>query len=113
MMISKTEINQVIREYSRQTTVDAAGRTGAAENVGTDKRPRNKATAVKPQSDQVDVSSLAHEVAKVKEAIKSLPDVRADKVAALKEQVAAGRYHVPAADIAEQMIGRNLADRIK
>jgi len=113
MMISKSEISQVIREYGRQPAVDAAARSGAAEKAAPDRKAKIREGERKPRSDQVDVSGLAQEVAKVKEAVKKLPEVRADKIAALKEQVASGRYYVPASEIADKMIGRHIADRIK
>ena len=46
-------------------------------------------------------------------AIKALPDVRQDKVNELTLKVESGEYKVDAAKVAEQMIGRILADKLK
>ena len=45
-------------------------------------------------------------------AIKALPDVRMDKVEELTRRVEAGQYQVDAAKLADQMIGRALADKL-
>lgn len=59
---------------------------------------------------RVEISSTSQEVRRVKELIKSLPDVREDRVQALKAQVESGTYHVSSEDIADLIIRRALAD---
>jgi anti-sigma28 factor (negative regulator of flagellin synthesis) len=46
-------------------------------------------------------------------AIKALPGIREDRVQELTPLVESGQYKVEAAKIAEQMVGRILADRLK
>ncbi len=58
----------------------------------------------------VDVSGAAQEIQRVKKLINQLPDVRADRVQALKAQVDNGTYHVSGEDIADLIIRRALAD---
>ena len=59
---------------------------------------------------QVDVSNAAQDILKIKKQISRLPDVREDRVQALKAQIENGTYHVSGEDIAELMIRRTLAD---
>ncbi len=66
-----------------------------------------KANNVKKSSfskDKIDISSSAKDVQLATATLKSLPDVRAEKIAALKEAIDSGTYNVPSIDIAEKMI---------
>lgn len=62
------------------------------------------------QAAQVDVSAAAQEVLQIKKQISKLPDVREDRVQALKAQIENGTYHVSGEDIADLIIRRTLAD---
>jgi negative regulator of flagellin synthesis FlgM len=79
------------------------------------------ATAVTPSSTaydasdgraaaSVEVSSTAQEVQQVKKLVNQLPDVRTDRVQALKTQIENGTYQVSGEDIADLIIRRTLAD---
>lgn len=54
--------------------------------------------------DKLEISSRASEVGRLVEQLKALPDVRQDKVDALKEQIAAGKYAPSANDIADSIL---------
>ena len=56
------------------------------------------------------VSSKAQEVQQVKKLVNQLPEVREDRVQALKAQIESGTYHVSGEDIADLIIRRALAD---
>ena len=58
----------------------------------------------------VDISSNAQEIQQIKGLVNQLPDVREDRVRALKAQVESGSYHVSGEDIADLIIRRALAD---
>ena len=62
------------------------------------------------QPARVDISGRAQEVRRVTELIKQLPEVREDRVQALKAQFESGTYHVSSEDIADLIIRRALAD---
>lgn len=53
------------------------------------------------------------EVARVAEIVKAAPDVREDVVMRLKERIEKGDYKVSGEEIAEMMVRRMQADRIK
>ncbi len=62
---------------------------------------------------QVEFSAQAQAIAVAAVAVDAAPDVREDLVAKLKSQVDAGTYHVSGKDIAEQIVRRSQADRIR
>ncbi len=47
---------------------------------------------------------------KIFSVLKITPDMRADRVAALKRLIAMGKYHVPSEDLAEKMIKESLLE---
>ena len=54
-------------------------------------------------NDSAQVSALAQDVSHFSEKLKSLPDMRTEKVEALQNQLQAGTYQVPVHDLAEAM----------
>jgi negative regulator of flagellin synthesis FlgM len=95
MNIRDVNAAAIARTYTRQagTADGGAGRTGMH---GVDARPR---------TDSVSLSSTRHEVMSAQSAALAQPDVRADKVAALKQQIAAGTYNVDTQTLAARMLG--------
>jgi len=57
-----------------------------------------------PESDQFKISEHAKDFQSVLRSLRDVPDVRRDKVEALKNQVAAGTYKVDAKKVADSMI---------
>ena len=55
-------------------------------------------------ADSVELSGTASAVSAARQVISSTPDIRTDKVAALRQQVQNGTYHVSALDIAKKML---------
>ena len=60
--------------------------------------------APEQQLDRVELSVRKGEIEKLDKAVKALPDVRAEKVAALKQQIAEDTYQVDSKDVAAQML---------
>jgi negative regulator of flagellin synthesis FlgM len=58
----------------------------------------------------VNLSTTAQDVQNLKNAISKLPDVREEKVQALKDQVEKGTYRVDADKVADKMVGESLID---
>ena len=54
--------------------------------------------------DRVDLSMQKREIEQLKEKIAGLPDIRAERVAALKQQIEEGSYRVAGRDVAEKML---------
>ena len=57
--------------------------------------------------DKLEISSRAAEVGKLVDQLKALPDIRQDKVNALKEHIAAGTYNPSSETIADAIIADN------
>ncbi len=65
---------------------------------------------VQNRGDRVELSSTAREMKKVESVLNSTPDVRAEKVKALKEQIEAGTYQVDSKKVANAMLADLLKD---
>jgi len=97
MMISKTQIQQVIKQYGETSKLKKSEQSGA--------------TPAARQSDAVILSKEAISIQHIQKALKETPDVREEKVSEVREQIRSGSYNVSGTEIAEQMIGRTLVDR--
>ena len=60
--------------------------------------------------DKVEISSQSRELQKIHDILAQTPDIRSEKVAALKKEVAEGRYQVSAENIAAKMIQEILVE---
>lgn len=93
---NKDAASQIIQQYQRgeksnQPAVDSkSGAPVAAETVN--------------------ISSLAKDIQKARNIIAASPDIRDDKVNALKTQLAQGTYKINTDKIAEKMINESLID---
>jgi negative regulator of flagellin synthesis FlgM len=63
-----------------------------------------------PTEDKVDLSAQSKEMNKIHEVLNATPDVRTEKVEALKKQVEAGQYEVNSNSVAEKMLKEFLFD---
>jgi negative regulator of flagellin synthesis FlgM len=61
-------------------------------------------------TEKVDLSKKAKEIQQIKKILDEIPEVRQDKVRALKSQIANGTYRVDPEKIAEKMVGEALID---
>ena len=98
-MISRAQIGQILKVYESQ----AAQRSSKVASA-------RGASAAK---DKVVLSASQDDQNRVREILKDVPDIRLEKVEALKKQIEAGTYKVEASEVADKMLGRLLADRIK
>lgn len=82
------------------------------EAVEADRAEGRRPAVEKPtdRGDGVSVSSDAKLLAAGFDAARKAPDVRADKVARLKELVASGQYQADSRSIAERMVREDLED---
>lgn len=68
------------------------------------------ATAQTPATDRVELSGDSQDVQKIKGILRNLPEVRLEKVQALKEQITNGTYQVDAYRVADKMLTDLLAE---
>lgn len=87
------------REVSNSAAAEAAG----------DPRRAGGAAGSARRTDRVTLSEGAREFARIMERVQQAPDVRADRVAALKQQVDAGEYLVDHTGLAALLADRGFA----
>lgn len=69
-------------------------------------RRRSQRKAETTVRDQFTVSSKGKDYQTAKKALAAAPDIREEKVAALKEQIAFGSYNVSAQEIADSVVSK-------
>ncbi len=62
------------------------------------------------REDKVELSQTAKDIKKIESVLKTTPDVRAEKVKAIKEQIEAGTYQADSKKIANAMLADLLKD---
>ncbi len=60
--------------------------------------------------DSVMTVGQTYDMRKIREAVENTPDIREEKVAALKKMIASGEYKVNAREVADKMIKEFLSD---
>ena len=63
-----------------------------------------------PEKDRVDLSAEAKEMKKIHDTLSAAPDVRAEKVEAIQEQLRENRYRIDPEALADKMIRQALMD---
>jgi negative regulator of flagellin synthesis FlgM len=100
MKISKVDDAslQMIQQYQKTDKVEdrASEKAVAANNL--------------VPEEKVNLSTTAKDVQKLSNAVSKLPDVREEKVQALKDQIEKGGYKVDAEKVAGKMVGESLLD---
>ena len=92
------------------------GQTAQYINQGNKSLPAEKAQGLQEggkaavAQDRVELSSQSRDLQRIREVLAQTPDIRAEKVAALKKAVADGRYQVKAEDIAAKMVKQIIAE---
>lgn len=99
VIISGKQIQSIMKVYTDQNKVAKSDKTQSASAAG--------------KKDEVILSTQAQEFGQIYQAIKAMPEVRAEKVNQLAEQIAQGTYSVDAKEVAEKMLGRLMADRLR
>ncbi len=102
MKISNNQTNKILSLYTQQS--QAAGAKGKATDAGATAKPAG-------QRDELVLSDRAREIQLAMRTAKASPDIREERVRAIKEQIQSGTYSVPAEDVARMMLDRAMADR--
>ncbi len=104
------KITNVPPSYNQQAYVKEAGETSRTEGVGNMAAAKNN--GVSKQDVIVDISSSSRELQLARDAVAAAPDVRVEKVEALKGAIDNGEYTIDAMKIAEKMIGANINELV-
>ena len=93
-----------------------SGKASAAESAPGAKilpKDRPKGSVLSRPSVAREMSPLEKGMAVAEAALKSVPDTRDDVVAEIKERIRKGEYNVSGEEIAEMMLRRREADKIR
>ena len=99
MRIQRAQIGQIIQAYKAQ---------GASRTAPTGLAPGKGIT-----SDSIKLSFNQADVDRVQEQVTSLPDLRLDRIKELQQAVEDGTYEADSTEVADRMLGRMLADKIR
>ena len=91
---------------SGMDTLEQTSRKRNVEKVSANDKQNSAAV----ESDAVSISEKGKDVSEMTRTLKEMPDVRADKIADLKERIANGTYNVSGKDIASKIINTALED---
>ena len=64
------------------------------------------------KKDRVEISQLGKDIQVAKQAVAQAPEIRQDKVDALKQSIASGNYNISAEEIADKMINNYFNESI-
>jgi negative regulator of flagellin synthesis FlgM len=100
-------VNQNIQSTQTEQTKksDSAAKTAKAGQLAQIQKNQGSSAA----DSKADISAKGKEFAQVHAAAKAAPDVREDRIAALKKQIQEGKYEVDSKKIADKMVGDHLA----
>lgn len=101
MKISDRQIQSVIEAYQKRLQ-------GLETGLRTDGARR-----AREQSDRLELSPDARELARLAQLAKQLPEVREDLIRQVAQALKDGSYHVPAREVADKMVARFLADHLQ
>lgn len=79
-------------------------KAGTAGGNGSAQRAAAAGAGVSRVFDRISLSGRAREIRDLVDAVNALPDVRLDKVAAVRKAIESGTYRVDASKIAQKMI---------
>jgi negative regulator of flagellin synthesis FlgM len=90
----------------RQNDPAVTGQSAArrAERAPHESQPKADPQGVRSSSDTVEISSQARELARARQAVDAAPDVRADKVAQIKQRIEDGTYSVSPELLAQKLL---------
>lgn len=91
---------------SGMDTLEQTSRKRNVEKVSANDKQDSAAV----ERDAVSISEKGKDVSEMTRTLKEMPDVRADKIADLKERIANGTYNVSGKDIASKIINTALED---
>lgn len=63
-------------------------------------------------TDRVHISGKARDIQRLNQLVNEVPDVRADKIETLKEQIAAGTYGADGKVLSEKLVESTLLDKV-
>lgn len=102
-------IGNITQKYEHQPYLDE---TADKQRIDAGDSPKTGNTADFVKDDKVSLSRTSKEMQLAKKAVTEAPDIREDKVARLKQEIAEGQYDVNPDQIAEKLVGTIISDVI-
>lgn len=96
-----TTISNITGQYDQAYLNETADKQGITPAAGT----TEPAEAEVPQDDRVSLSDASKEMQTAEDSVASVPDIRQEKVDAIKQAVESGSYEIDPGKIADKMIG--------
>ena len=85
--------------------IDAISQIQQVYGVGKPRKTSNT-SRVSSGRDAVEISSIGKDIQTAKTAVKNAPDVRANRIAELKKQIADGTYNVSGESFADKLLAK-------
>lgn len=98
MIISKTQVQNILKVYAKEYKGSEAERIKPGQGV--------------LKKDELNISSESRLKHRVMQAVKQSDDIREDRVQELQQQIATGTYEVSADQVAEKIIERAIVDKL-
>lgn len=102
------EIKDILQTRSNQ--VEGRDRSGAASGVGKAASSTSGQQAAQAATDKVEISGRSRDLQKAAETLSATPEVRQDKVAAIKARIDNHTYEIDADKVAHKMIAEFLTE---
>lgn len=93
-----------IGKYEQTYLNETADKQGVTPGTGTTETVETERT----QDDRVSLSNASRDLQAAEDAVAAVPDVRQDKVDAIKQAVEGGTYEIDPGKIADKMLGMNV-----
>lgn len=98
MMISRTQVQNLLKVYEKSLGSNKVGKVDSSQPV--------------TKKDDVNISEASKLKQKVWQAVNQADDIRTDKVNEIKARIDSGTYQVDDGDAAQKMIERTIVDRL-
>ena len=100
---------EIERISQRQNDPAVSGPSAArrVERSSSEIQPKADPERVRSSSDTVEISDRSRELARARQAAEDAPDVRADKVAEIKQRIEDGTYSVSPHLLAQKLLERS------
>ncbi len=102
---------KILNPYDRTTKqvrdADSSPRSGKVKG-----KAQAKPQTPPPQGDRVELSELSRLAEQAKEVVAKTPEVRVERVEALKERVDSGTYEVDSEKVAAKLVDEHLSELI-
>lgn len=99
-----TNISNITGKYGQTFLSETADKQGVTPGVGKTETVETESA----QDDRVSLSNASRDLQTAKDAVSAVPDIRQDRVDAIKQAIESGSYEIDPGKIAGKMLGSNV-----